>query len=72
MQLLLRNINIFKILIVFSLYLNRNAFVTELFTDDITTNLANSSLLAVDLADLTIRTDISDKTFEQLLSKFIK
>jgi hypothetical protein len=72
MQLLLRNINIFKILIVFSLYLNRNAFVTELFTDDITTNLANNSLLAVDLTDLTIRTDISDKTFEQLLSKFIK
>jgi len=49
----------------------RNTFLTELFPDDITTNLANNALLAVDLGDLTIRSDISDRTFERLLGKFI-
>jgi len=44
--------------------------MTDLFTDDITTNIANNSLLAVDLGQLTIRSDASDKTFEQLISEF--
>lgn len=52
--------------------MNRNTFLTELFTDDITTNIANNSLLAVDLGELTIRSDNSDVTFEHLLSKFIR
>ena len=35
---------------------------------DMATNIANNSLLAVDLGQLTIRSDTSEKTFEQLLS----
>jgi hypothetical protein len=34
-----------------------------------TTNIANNSLLAVDLGQLTIRSDAGDKTFEELLSE---
>jgi hypothetical protein len=61
---------IFQILMIFSFYFNRNTFITELFTDDITTNMAHNSLLAVDLGELTIRSDVNETTFEQLLSKF--
>jgi hypothetical protein len=44
--------------------------MTEVFPDDVAENLANNSLLAVDLGQLTIRSDNSEITFEQLLSKF--
>jgi hypothetical protein len=62
----------FIIKIIFSSSSYRNTFITELFTDDMATNIANNSLLAVDLGELTIRSDVGEKTFEQLLSKLIK
>ncbi|CAF0798279.1 unnamed protein product [Rotaria sordida] len=46
-----------------------NTFLTEIFHDDITTNIADNSLLAVDLGQLTIRSDVREKTFEQLLDE---
>ncbi|CAF2717582.1 unnamed protein product [Rotaria sp. Silwood2] len=46
-----------------------NTFLTEIFQDDMTTNIANNSLLAVDLGQLTIRSDVSEKTFEQLFNE---
>ena len=44
--------------------------MTEVFPDDVAENIANNSLLAVDLGQLTIRSDNSDITFEHLISKF--
>lgn len=61
-----------NILIIFSFSFNRNTFLTELFPDDTAENITTNSLLAVDLGQLTIRSDNSDITFEQLLSKFIE
>ncbi|CAF3283751.1 unnamed protein product [Rotaria socialis] len=46
-----------------------NTFMTEIYNNDMATNVGNNSLLAVDLGQLTIRSDISDKTFEQLLNE---
>ncbi|CAF4369259.1 unnamed protein product [Rotaria magnacalcarata] len=46
-----------------------NAFMTEIYNDDMATNIENNALLAVDLGQLTIHSDISDKTFEQLLNE---
>ena len=53
-----------------SLRLNRSTFITELFPDDIPTNLADNALLAVDLGQLTIRSEGGDRTFQELLSEF--
>ena len=72
MQQLLRTIIYFFDILIFSFYFNRNTFLTEFFTDDITTNIANNSLLAVDLGQLTIRSDAGDKTFAELLSELNK
>jgi hypothetical protein len=72
MQQLLRTIIYFFDILIVSFYSNRNTFLTEFFTDDITTNIANNSLLAVDLGQLTIRSDAGDKTFAELLSELNK
>lgn len=45
--------------------------MTEVFPEDVPANIANNSLLAVDLGQLTIRSDNIDITFEQLLCKSI-
>ena len=44
--------------------------MTEVFPDDVAQNITDNSLLAVDLGQLTIRSDNSEITFEQLISKF--
>ena len=44
--------------------------MTEVFPDDVAENITNNALLTVDLGQLTIRSDNSDMTFEQLISKF--
>lgn len=53
-----------------SVRLDRSTFITELFPDDGPASLANNPLLAVDLGQLTIRSDGGDRTFQELLSKF--
>ncbi|CAF1273333.1 unnamed protein product [Adineta steineri] len=50
----------------------KNTFVTDLFTDDISTDIGNNCILAVDLGQLTIRSDTGDKTFEELLNELDK
>ena len=58
---------------IYKCFLNvfhRNTFVTDLFADDIAKDIGNNALLAVDLGQLTIRSDTGEKTFEQLISMF--
>ncbi|UJR26039.1 hypothetical protein I4U23_007385 [Adineta vaga] len=50
----------------------KNTFVTDLFADDITKDIGNNCLLAVDLGQLTIRSDTGDKTFAQLINELDK
>ncbi|CAF0776839.1 unnamed protein product [Adineta ricciae] len=50
----------------------KNTFVTDLFADDIAKDIGNNALLAVDLGQLTIRSDTGEKTFEQLINELDK